>query len=72
MLVLRNCWGIEMKNIKLNPNAEHVAKIQKAIKENDGFCPCAIHKTEDTKCMCLEFRTTGTCHCGLYVSEGSN
>lgn len=55
--------------IKLNPDKEHVAEMRKAIKENDGYCPCATNKNDDTKCMCLEFRTTGICHCGLYVCE---
>ena len=46
-----------------------------AIKDNDGYCICAVGKTPDTKCMCKEFREqeeTGVCHCGLYkkiVSE---
>lgn len=40
-----------------------------AIKDNDGYCICAVSKNEDTKCMCKDFReqkTSGTCHCGLY------
>ena len=58
--------------IKLNPNAEKVAAIRKAIKENDGYCPCAVFKNEDTRCMCKDFRDKiaygieGKCHCGLY------
>ena len=43
--------------------------IGKAIKENDGYCICAVGKTPDTKCMCNEFREqeeSGLCHCGLY------
>ena len=37
--------------------------------ENDGYCPCMVQKTPDTKCMCKEFRdqkTPGPCHCGRY------
>ena len=43
--------------------------MRKALKDNNGFCPCAIEKNEDTKCMCKEFRemASGTCHCGLYT-----
>ena len=44
-------------------------EIVEAIKENDGYCVCAIDKTPDTKCMCKEFREMeedGVCHCGLY------
>ena len=43
--------------------------IKKAIKENDGYCVCAVEKTPDTKCMCKDFREMeedGLCHCGLY------
>ena len=44
-------------------------EIKDAIKDNDGYCVCAVDKNEDTKCMCKDFReqeTSGTCHCGLY------
>lgn len=39
------------------------------LKENGGYCPCRLIKTEDTKCMCKDFREQeeGTCHCGLYI-----
>lgn len=40
-----------------------------AIKDNGGYCICAVSKNEDTKCMCKDFREqeiSGTCHCGLY------
>ena len=40
-----------------------------AVKNNDGYCPCMVEKTPDTKCMCKEFREqeeSGLCHCGLY------
>ena len=43
--------------------------ILQAVKNNDGYCPCAIVKNEDTKCMCKNFRElteNGICHCGLY------
>lgn len=57
--------------IKLNTNLEHVLKIKKALKENDGYCPCQLIKTKDTKCMCKSFREQkeGYCHCGLYNKE---
>ena len=44
--------------------------IRAAIRANDGYCPCRIEKSADTKCMCKEFLdrdTLGACHCGLYV-----
>lgn len=58
--------------IKLNPDDEVVKEVRKAIKENGGYCPCAIFKNEDTKCICKDFREqllqgiSGKCHCGLY------
>lgn len=52
-----------------NPNPEQ----EKELEDNDGYCPCAVVKDEDTKCMCKSFREmkTGTCMCGLYTKENS-
>lgn len=54
-----------MTRIELMPNSE---EIQQLVKNNNGYCPCKIEKTLDTKCMCQEFREQeeGICHCGLY------
>lgn len=62
-----------MKVIK-NPewSEEQIEAFKKKIKDNDGYCPCSLAKTPDTKCMCKEFRemikskTAGECHCGLH------
>lgn len=54
---------------KLNENKDLVKEIKLKIKNNEGFCPCAIQKTPETKCPCKEFRDMnheGECHCGLY------
>lgn len=55
--------------IKLNPDKEIVKDVRKALVENNGYCPCVLEQTEDTKCMCKEFREmeSGECHCGLYI-----
>lgn len=55
--------------IKLNENKELVQEIRTLLKANNGYCPCRIEKTPNTKCMCKEFRemTSGECHCGLYI-----
>lgn len=55
--------------IKISEDKEFVAEMRQALKDNEGYCPCALEKTPDTKCMCKEFRemTEGTCHCGLYT-----
>jgi len=58
-------------SIKLSEDKELVQEIREKIKENGDYCPCKIEKTDDTKCMCKEFREQegGECHCGLYVKE---
>lgn len=57
--------------IKVTQDKELENTIRKALKDNNGYCPCRVQKTEDTKCMCKEFReqTSGECHCGLYYKE---
>lgn len=54
--------------IKLNPDREFVEVFRKKLDDNDGYCPCRVSKTADTKCICKEFREQeeGECHCGLY------
>ena len=59
-------------HIRLVDNKEQVSLLRKAIKANDGYCPCMLENTPDTKCICKMFREQtepGTCHCGLYVKE---
>lgn len=51
---------------------EVAENIQKAIDNNGGYCPCALAKTPETKCMCREFvesQISGWCRCGLYYKE---
>ena len=57
--------------IKVTQDKELEQQVRKALKDNDGYCPCRVQKTKDTKCMCKEFReqTSGECHCGLYYKE---
>ncbi len=59
--------------IKLNPDKEMVAFIKDGLKKSGGYCPCVRTQSEDTKCMCREFREQiadpdfeGFCHCMLY------
>ena len=42
--------------------------IKALVEENDGYCPCAVFKTPETKCVCKEFRDqpVGVCHCGRF------
>ena len=62
--------------IKLNPDKEIVASVKEGLKKTGGYCPCRIHRTEDYKCMCEEFKKQiadpdfeGYCHCLLYYKE---
>ena len=59
--------------VKLNENKEIVEKIKEGLKKKGGYCPCRVEKTEDTKCMCKEFREQiadpnleGYCNCMIY------
>ena len=60
--------------IQVNSNKELVEEIRSQLKENDGYCPCRLEKTPDTKCMCKEFKEMeeGECHCGLYIKTKDN
>jgi ferredoxin-thioredoxin reductase catalytic subunit len=66
-------YPLNIKTIQ-NPDKELVELIKEKIKSNDGYCPCALTKEEDTKCMCKDFRdkinskVLGECHCGLYIN----
>lgn len=44
-------------------------EIRANVDANNGYCPCAIWQTPDTKCMCKDFREQadpGECHCGRF------
>ena len=60
----------------LNPDEEVVKTIQEGLKAKGGYCPCRIERTEDTKCICKEFKEQimdpdyeGFCHCMLYYKS---
>ena len=44
-----------MRVVEVN-DQEVVSEIREQLKANDGYCPCRLNKTPDTKCMCKEFR----------------
>lgn len=60
--------------IRYNSDEKLVKSIKDKLKENDGYCPCSIVKTPNTKCMCKQFREmkSGVCHCGLFVKADDN
>lgn len=58
-----------MKIVEVNP------AFGPLVQSNDGYCPCMVEKTPDTKCMCREFREQpepGPCHCGRFVKEAED
>lgn len=62
--------------VTLNPDKSVVENIKAGLKAKGGYCPCRLKKTEDTKCMCKEFRDQiadenyeGFCHCLLYYKS---
>lgn len=62
--------------ITLNENEELVKKIKEGLEKTGGYCPCKLQRTEDTKCMCTEFKNQiadpefeGYCHCMLYYKS---
>lgn len=62
--------------VRLNENEEIVKIVREGLKRNGGYCPCRRDKSEDTKCMCKEFRKqiedptfVGYCHCMLYYKD---
>lgn len=43
--------------------------VRELVEQCDGYCPCAIYQTEDTRCPCKEFREQtepGECRCGRF------
>jgi ferredoxin-thioredoxin reductase catalytic subunit len=48
-------------------------RVIEALKRNydkygHSYCPCKVDKIEDNICPCKDFRETGKCICGLYLS----
>ncbi len=62
--------------IRLNENKEVVETVKEGLRRTGGYCPCRREQTEDTKCICAEFRSQmadpdfeGYCHCYLYYKS---
>lgn len=57
------------------PDKEHVMTIRKALRDNDGYCPCIYQSKGKVEylCPCEDFRTKTPvgkkCHCGLYIKD---
>ena len=64
-----------MLKIIKNPDETIYNSVTTAVKNNDGYSPCMIYKSSDTKCPCKSFReqtTEGECHCGRFLKVISN
>jgi ferredoxin-thioredoxin reductase catalytic subunit len=62
--------------ISLNKDQQIVQLVKDGLKRTGGYCPCRLERTEDTKCMCTEFKNQiadpnfeGYCHCMLYYKS---
>lgn len=62
--------------IRLNEDAQVVKTVKEGLARRGGYCPCRLVASEDTKCICKEFREQiadenfeGYCHCMLYYKE---
>ena len=59
-----------------NQNEEVVKTVKEGLERTGGYCPCRLDRSDDTKCICKEFREQikdpdfeGYCHCLLYYKQ---
>ncbi len=62
--------------VRYNENEEIVKLVKEGLEKTGGYCPCRCEQTEDTKCVCKEFKEQikdpnfeGYCHCMLYYKS---
>lgn len=62
--------------VRFNENQKIVDTVLAGLKAKGGYCPCVMGKSEDTKCICTDFKQKindpdfeGYCHCMLYYKE---
>ena len=62
--------------ITVNQDEAVVKTVREGLKRTGGYCPCRLEQTEDTKCMCKEFKEQiadpnfeGFFHCMLYYKS---
>lgn len=68
--------GGKTMKISVNPDEKIANLVREGLKRTGGYCPCRLERTEDTKCICREFREQiadpdfeGFCHCMLYYKK---
>lgn len=65
-----NDWDDDtLKRYILNPDADHVKRIEEAIAACQGHCPCKAEWTPETICPCSDFRMGNGCICKKYVTR---
>lgn len=58
--------------IVLSEDAELVAEVNRQLQETKGYCPCALYRIPEYKCICESFRNAlaagyeTECGCGKY------
>lgn len=58
--------------IVLNDDIELVAEVNRQLQETKGYCPCALYRAPEFKCICQAFRESlangeeTECNCGKY------
>lgn len=62
--------------VRLNDDKEIVKTVKEGLAKKGGHCPCVLEVSDDTKCMCKQFREQiadsdfeGYCHCMLFYKE---
>ena len=62
--------------VRLNEDKEIVQTVREGLKRTGGYCPCRLQRSDDTKCICKEFKEQmadpdfeGYCHCMLYYKS---
>lgn len=63
-------FGGMLKGYKINEDINIVKEVLGKLKENP-HCPCKLIKSNESKCMCKEFREqeNGWCHCNLFFKN---
>jgi hypothetical protein len=58
--------------IVLSDDIELVAEVNRQLQETKGYCPCALYRSPEYRCICESFRNAlargeeTECHCGKY------
>ena len=42
-------------HVRINQDPEKVKAAREALKANKGYCPCALEKNDDTKCILYNY-----------------